>query len=258
MNLFGKVETRLRETIVRQGFYQFTLVDPEQPAEGLSDLAAKLDEAGTDGFLVGGSSGFSQVDTERTISLIKAGSQKPVVLFPGGLFGLARNADALLFLTLMNSSDPYFIVGAQAQAAPYIIKLGLETIPVAYIVFGSDTMVSAMGMTHQISVANYKAASAYSAAAMLMGMRAVYLEGGSGAAQPVAPQTIKAVKQVIGGNGILIVGGGIRSFDAAKAAIASGADVLVTGTAVERGGVKAFAEILDGCRAGAEEKQRSQ
>jgi phosphoglycerol geranylgeranyltransferase len=60
----------------------------------------------------------------------------------------------------------------------------------------------------------------------------VYLEAGSGADRPVPPEMISAVKKEIGVT--LIVGGGIRTPEAAAAARAAGADIVVTGTFVER------------------------
>jgi len=68
-----------------------------------------------------------------------------------------------------------------------------------------------------------------------MGMRLVYLEAGSGADSPVPVQMVSAVKKALG-TALLIVGGGIRSGDAAAKLVAAGADLIVTGTAVEQSG----------------------
>ncbi len=67
----------------------------------------------------------------------------------------------------------------------------------------------------------------------MIGMRAVYLDAGSGAAHPVAPAVIRAVRRVV--TLPLIVGGGMKSPEQVRAARTAGADLVVVGTAVETG-----------------------
>ena len=62
-------------------------------------------------------------------------------------------------------------------------------------------------------------------------MKYIYLEAGSGALEPVPDAIISAVKNAT--EVILIVGGGIRTPQAASKAVAAGADIIVTGTLVE-------------------------
>ena len=69
-------------------------------------------------------------------------------------------------------------------------------------------------------------------AGQYFGMRYIYLEAGSGADSPVLPEMVQAVRQAI--DVTLIVGGGIRDATAAAAAVAHGADIVVTGTLVEQ------------------------
>ena len=66
----------------------------------------------------------------------------------------------------------------------------------------------------------------------MMGMRLVYLEAGSGAPITVNPSVVKAVKSQICVP--LIVGGGIRTPEKAGLIASSGADIVVTGTIVEK------------------------
>jgi phosphoglycerol geranylgeranyltransferase len=64
-------------------------------------------------------------------------------------------------------------------------------------------------------------------------MHFIYLEGGSGASNPVPPEMISASKQLI--TVPLIVGGGIKTKEQALAAATAGADVIVTGNLTESG-----------------------
>ena len=70
-------------------------------------------------------------------------------------------------------------------------------------------------------------------AAKFLGMRFVYLEAGSGAKTSVTPQMVGIVRRVF--DGFLIVGGGIRDVETAKALAVAGADALVVGTLLEKG-----------------------
>ncbi len=73
-------------------------------------------------------------------------------------------------------------------------------------------------------------------------MRFVYLEAGSGAKSSVTPEMVKTVRKAF--NGFLIVGGGIRDTRTASDLVKAGADALVIGTFLEKGGsIKKLAEI---------------
>jgi len=65
-------------------------------------------------------------------------------------------------------------------------------------------------------------------------MRFLYLEAGSGAVQNVPPQMVSAVRKHY--EGILIVGGGIRTPEMAKEIADAGADAIVIGTMIEKEG----------------------
>jgi putative glycerol-1-phosphate prenyltransferase len=65
----------------------------------------------------------------------------------------------------------------------------------------------------------------------MLGLRLFYLDGGSGALQPVHSEMIQSVRKIT--SLPLIVGGGIRNYDQAHTAYKAGADIIVVGTAVE-------------------------
>ena len=73
-------------------------------------------------------------------------------------------------------------------------------------------------------------------------MRFVYLEAGSGAKTHVTPEMVKTVRHAF--NGFLIVGGGIKDVKIAESLAKAGADALVIGTFLEKGGsIKKLEEI---------------
>uniref|UniRef100_A0A7C4BBL2 Geranylgeranylglyceryl phosphate synthase n=1 Tax=Ignisphaera aggregans TaxID=334771 RepID=A0A7C4BBL2_9CREN len=212
----------------------FTLIDPEkaQSMEWLSKVLKRVVDAGTDAILIGGSLQVFVDDVEKIVTLVEE-FDKPSILFPGNLTGLARNADAVLFISLLNSDNPYYIVGAHIVAAPLIKRIGLEVLPTGYIIVGNwDASVSIMGRARPIPYDKPGIGAAHALAAKFLGMKFVYLEAGSGAPQPVPTAFVSVVKKAIEDT-ILIVGGGIRSSDKAVEILKAGADVIVTGTVVE-------------------------
>jgi len=133
--------------------------------------------------------------------------------------------------------------------APIIKKYGLEPIPMGYIIVGDGGTAGVIGKAIPVPYTKPELAAAHALAGQYLGMRFIYLEGGSGARRPVPPEMIRAVKAHI--NIPLIVGGGIRSRGQALAAASSGASIIVTGNIVEDTEVKhKVSEIVEGVKRG--------
>ncbi len=141
-------------------------------------------------------------------------------------------------MSLLNSVDPYFLMGAQVLGAPMIRKYGLEALPLGYIIVGEGGAAGVVGKAVPIPYSKPELAGVHALAAQYFGMRFVYLEAGSGASEPVPPNMIKIVKHLL--SVPLIVGGGIRSSEQAKIAVAAGADIVVTGNVIEEIGAKSL------------------
>jgi len=208
------------------------LLDPDKqaPAEAAA-LSSEAAAAGTDAIMIGGSTGVTQNKVDATVLAVKEAAKVPVILFPASAANLSPHADALYFMSLLNSRDPRLIIGEQRLAAPVVRAWGLETIPMAYLVVEPGMRAGEVGDAELISRKNPTVAVQYALAAQLLGMKLVYLEAGSGAPEPVPDRLIHAVREAI--EIPLVVGGGIRTPGAAKAAIRAGADIVVTGTIVE-------------------------
>lgn len=155
-----------------------------------------------------------------------------MILFPGSAHQISRRADGILFLTLLSGRNPLFLAEEQVRSAPRVKEHGLEPIPTGYLLVGCDgRTVHFVSGTHPIPADRPEIVMAHALAAEYMGMRAVYLEAGSGAASPVPPATIRAVRGYV--SIPLFVGGGIRSAAEAAAAREAGADFVVVGHALE-------------------------
>lgn len=230
----GKVENYLREEIKKHGTICFPLIDSENSTNDVGSIARKVEDAGASAILVGGSSAIDQMELAKVVSDIKGAVRIPVILFPGNVTGVSPRADAILFSSLLNSEDPYFITGAQALGALAVKKHGIEPLPTAYIIVGEGTAAWFVGKARGIPFHKPNLAVMYSLAAQYMGMRFVYLEAGSGASQNVTPEMVAAVRKYY--EGILIVGGGIKSPETAGQIAKAGADVIVVGTMIEKDG----------------------
>ena len=218
---------------ISEGTLHMALLDPDkQPPEVAGEIARRMKEAGTDAVMIGGSTGVTSENLGQTAKAIKEYSGLPTIYFPGGPDAMSAEVDSIFFMSLMNSSDLKWVMGAQVYAAPYIKKLGIEAIPMGYIVVEPGMKVGEVGKANLIKRDEIDKAVAYALACEMYGMSFAYLEAGSGADRPVPPEMISAVKKAI--SIPLIVGGGIRTPEAAEAARKAGADVIVTGTFIEQ------------------------
>jgi len=232
----GRVEQQLAQAVQEQGAAHLTLIDPDSqnPAEAAS-IAEAAAKGGTNAIMVGGSVGAVGVLLHETVERIKKKTDLPIILFPSSVAGLCENADAVFFMSLLNSRSTAYIVENQVLGAPLVMRYGLEPIPMAYIIVEPGGTVGFVGDARLIPRKKPELAVAYALAAKYMGMRLVYLEAGSGASSPVPAAMVAGVKRSLG-DVLLLVGGGIRGGDAAKELVKAGADLIVTGTAVERSG----------------------
>ncbi|MGQ0376578.1 MAG: geranylgeranylglyceryl/heptaprenylglyceryl phosphate synthase [Nitrososphaerota archaeon] len=229
----GRVETNLKLQLKKKSTLLFVLIDSEgSNVNSAVKLAKEVEKLGASAILVGGSSATDQIEMAELVKNLKKTIKIPIILFPGNITGVVPHADAILFSSLMNSENPYFISQAQALGAPNVKKFGLEPLPTAYLVIGEGTSAWFVGSARGIPFDKPKIAAAYSLAAQFLGMRFVYLEAGSGATSNVKPEMIREVRRVFGG--ILIVGGGIRDPKIAKTLVKAGADILVIGTLLEK------------------------
>jgi phosphoglycerol geranylgeranyltransferase len=246
----GYVEKYLLDKIESEGSIHITLIDPEEvtpPQASRIVNKAKLSE--TSAIMIGGSTFVSSAHLDDVVKAVKRTVRIPVILFPSNVTGISRYADAIWFMSLLNSVDPYFLMGAQILGAPLVKKYAIEPIPLGYLIVGEGGTAGIVGRAIPIPYNKPELAAAHALAGQYLGMRFVYLEAGSGAKNPVPPDMIRAVRRYI--DVPMIVGGGIRSREQALAAASAGADIIVTGNVVEESGMRRrVSEIIEGMKRG--------
>lgn len=217
---------------VRREKMHMTLLDPEkqEPSEA-GKIARMAVEAGTDAIMIGGSTGVDQENLDETVKEIKKNVDVPTILFPAGAHTISKYADAIYFMSILNSLSVKNIVGEQRKASLVIKKMGIQTIPMGYLIVEPGMTVGRVGEASLIPRESPRMAVEYALAGQYLGMGLIYLEAGSGAPEPIPQEMIRLVKAEI--EIPLVVGGGIRSGADAKSVAEAGADVVVTGTIVE-------------------------
>ncbi|MGQ4892121.1 MAG: geranylgeranylglyceryl/heptaprenylglyceryl phosphate synthase [Candidatus Njordarchaeia archaeon] len=233
-NVDSKVMRRFNEIIENDGIVHLTLLDPDPfklNIDLLEKIAKALDECETDMFMVGGSTAADPHYVESVVGILKENSDKPIILFPGSVSGLAKNADAVFFLSPLNSRNWYFLIGAQMLAAPVIKKWNLEAVSLAYLIFEPGGTAAFVSDVAPIPRKKPEIAVAYAMAAELIGFDMIYLEAGSGAPEPIPSIAVKAVSSNV--SKPVIVGGGIRTLEQAIKIVKAGASAIVQGSKFE-------------------------
>jgi phosphoglycerol geranylgeranyltransferase len=219
-------------------------------------MASRAEEGGTDILLIGGTTGVDAGKLGATLCAVRDASRLPLVIFPASSGSVSCHADAIFFMSLLNSRDVRYVVREAARASMELARSGIEVLPVGYIVFEPGMLVGRVGDVDLISRDDTRTAQEYAKAAELFGMSYCYLEGGSGVVEPVPAKIVTAVREAV--DIPIILGGGISDSERARQAVRAGADIIVTGTMVERepDTAKAVEGTIEGMVRGWKERKR--
>lgn len=240
----GKVERYLNE-LMAKGTLLFPLIDPVDYAspELAVDVAVGTARGGAAAILVGGSIGVQGELLDNVVRRIKERVEQPIILFPGNIATMTAHADAIYFMSLLNSRNPYWISQAQALGAPVVRRLGLEPLPVGYIVVEPGGTVGWVGDARLVPRSEPKFAVALALAGEMMGARYILMDAGSASALgPIPTNMISAVKRAI--SVPLIIGGGITKPAEAKEIAKAGADAIQVGTIFQSAKSEKEAQII--------------
>ena len=207
------------------------LIDPDKIYENTLDLIAQ--SSVIDFILVGGSL-LHKETLSSAIEKVKAKIDLPVFIFPGNHVQVDEKADGIFLLSLISGRNPDFLIGQHVIAAPSLKRSSLDIIPTGYILIdcGNSTTASYISNTTPIPFDKPEIAACTALAGSQLGMNHFYLDGGSGAKQPVNLETITQVNSIT--DGFITVGGGIRTIESIKQAWNAGANMVVIGTAFEK------------------------
>ncbi len=114
-----------------------------------------------------------------------------------------------------------------------IKKINLEPIPTGYMLIESGQTTTAEYISESKPIPRNKPeiAAATALAGEYLGMKLIYLEGGSGAEKSVPDEMIKLVSAQV--SIPVIVGGGIKTPKEARQKVKAGASIIITGNFFE-------------------------
>jgi putative glycerol-1-phosphate prenyltransferase len=196
------------------------LLDPDNLSrEACLNILALSETHQVDYFFMGGSLVTTQ-NQAALIALIKENSSIPVILFPSNSLHIDQQADGILLLSLISGRNPEFLIGQHVLAAPLLKASALEILPTGYMLVdtGRQTTASYMSGTTPLPYDKPSIAACTAMAGEVLGMKFIYLDGGSGALKPISPEMISAVKKSI--DVPLIIGGGIKTKEKANTCVA--------------------------------------
>ncbi|MCZ4408047.1 geranylgeranylglyceryl/heptaprenylglyceryl phosphate synthase [Cryomorphaceae bacterium 1068] len=210
------------------------LIDPDsiQNSDQVMDVVRKAENASIDFILFGGSL-ITKNEEFDSLKMIKEITTIPVILFPSSPAQIRTEADAILFLSLLSGRNSEYLIGHHVAAAPLLKNASLEILPTGYLLIGCGRPTTAEYVSGTQPIPYHKPgiAAATAMAGEMLGLKLMYLDGGSGADKAVSPKMISEVRKSI--DLPLIVGGGIRSGAAAAKAFEAGADMIVVGNGAE-------------------------
>lgn len=204
----------------------FQLIDPDKfSIETFQDCDA------VDYYLVGGSI-ITSGSVSETVKSVKILSGKKAYLFPGDSSQLTDEADGVLLLTLISGRNPEYLIGQHVKSSFTIKKMNLDIIPTGYILVGNNkTAVHYVSGTDSIPNHKIDIVCATALAGEQLGLKLIYLEGGSGASELISSDVVKSVYNTV--KLPIVVGGGIRTKEEIEAFFKSGATAVVVGNALE-------------------------
>ncbi|MEY2924537.1 MAG: hypothetical protein RLZZ337_1085 [Bacteroidota bacterium] len=209
------------------------LVDPDKANEAQLDSLISQPSFKEIDFLFVGGSLVTDGHMRSCLKQLKLRTNKPLVIFPGSPNQIDNTADAILLLSLISGRNPDLLIGRHVESAYKLKRSELEIFSTGYILIdgGRTTTVSYISGTVPIPQDKPGIAASTALAGTMLGNEFIYLDCGSGALQYADPKLVSAVKKEI--DAPLIVGGGIRTKQAAKEIFESGADVVVVGNKLE-------------------------
>ncbi len=210
------------------------LLDPDKLDEATCKKMVRLGiENKIDYFFVGGSL-LTDDSLSKVITIIKAESKIPVIIFPGSNNQICKEADAILLLSLISGRNADALIGQHVIAAPILKLSGLEILSTGYMLVESGRQTTASYISNTTPLPHDKPAIAActAMAGEMLGLSLIYLDGGSGALTPVSKEMIRAVRKSV--EVPILVGGGINTSEKAYTILMAGADVIVVGNGIEK------------------------
>ncbi len=179
-------------------------------------------------------SGILNVDNsyfDKVVKKIKENTELPLIILPGNTGMISRHADAIFFITLINSRNQYWITGSQAMTAPAVFYSGIEVIPTAYMVVEPGGTSCWVGDANPLPNDKLEIVKAYAIYSELSGKELICLDTGMGECK-LTEKVIKVIKE----NTDLPIAfyGGVKNLKDINRLARAGADIIITSTVIKK------------------------
>ena len=157
-----------------------------------------------------------------------------MVLFPGSNQQFSKNADGILYLSLLTSKNSKYLIDQHTENSVEIYHSSVEILPTAYLLIDgeSDSSVAKVSASIPLTRNAKKEALKISLAGLLQGKKIIFLDAGSGAKKTVPIGIIKEIKKHT--NAPIIVGGGIKTTKKLILLNKVGVNIIVVGNHLEK------------------------
>ncbi len=231
----------IKTALVKEDKLLAVLIDPDKfSIEHTTSFLEKIHKTIATHIFIGGSTVEANA-TQTLVNHLKKHTSLPLVLFPGDVSQVSKNANAILYLSLLSGRNANFLIEQHVKSVQQLEESNLEIIPTGYILVESGKATTVQKVTQTTPLKNIDAITTTAKAGQYLGMQLIYLEAGSGAEYPISENIISQTKQRL--SIPLIVGGGIRTKKAMTNAYNAGADLVVIGTAFENN-LEFYKELL--------------
>jgi len=225
--IYNKIKTNIGQIAI--------LIDPEKVAfnQNFIVLIEKIRVSNIHFVFIGGSS-HTSIHCKEIVSFIKKRIEQPILLFPGSSNQFSKEADAILYLSLLSGRNPKYLIEEHVNSALTIKKSNIEVLPTSYLIINNNKNSSVLSIsnTSPLPVGKAKEALKHALAGELQGKTITFLDAGSGSHTTIPLSTIDLIKKNT--SNPIIVGGGISKISQIEKLTSIGANVIVIGNAVEK------------------------
>ncbi len=225
---------KLEDQRVSNGTQVLALIDPDAKNDTkLPKIMETINKSNFDGLLVGGSR-IVDDNFNKRLSFIKENTDLPIVLFPGDSSQISKEAEAILFLSLLSGRNPKYLVEEQVISARKINDLKIEVIPTGYLLLKTEkkSAVEMISNTSPLEMSDTNNIIDHCLAAQYMGNKLLFLECGSNSNTSIDLSLLKEIRNKV--TIPIMVGGGIKDKNMALSLAESGASYLVIGSLIEQ------------------------
>ena len=230
MNHKGKILKMIKEKRKRPLYIPFIDSTIFNMTE-IMNITKNINKSMADMIIVGGILNVDNSYFNKVIKKIKENTDLPILILPGNTGMVSKNADAILFISLLNSRNPYWITGSQAMSAHSVYYSGIEVIPTAYMVVEPGGTSSWIGDANPLPRDKLEIVKAYAVYSELSGKEIICLDTGMKGSK-VPEKIIKTVKE----NTDLPIAfyGGVKNIKDINKLSKVGADIIITSTVIQR------------------------